>query len=89
MARNAVCSCSDSGPVVAARRNGVHVVATSNHNAAWDLGAGVMGFFGEHVGLRGEIRHFRSFGDFDVLGVTVDNTKLRYNRASAGVVFKF
>jgi opacity protein-like surface antigen len=61
----------------------------SNNNAAWDLGAGVMGFFGEHVGLRGEIRHFRSFSDFDVLGITVENTNLRYNRASAGIVFKF
>jgi opacity protein-like surface antigen len=61
----------------------------SNNNAAWDLGAGVMGYFGDHVGIRGEIRHFRSFSDFDILGVTVNNTKLRYNRASAGVVFKF
>jgi opacity protein-like surface antigen len=64
-------------------------LSADNNSAAWDLGAGVMGFFGEHVGVRGEIRHFRSFSDFDVLGVSVDNTKLRYNRASAGVIFKF
>jgi opacity protein-like surface antigen len=61
----------------------------SNNSAAWDVGAGVMGFFGDHVGLRGEIRQFRSFKDFDVLGVAIDNTKLRYNRASAGLVLKF
>ena len=48
-----------------------------------------MGFFGEHVGLRGEIRHFRSFSDFELGGISIDNTSLRYNRASAAVVFKF
>jgi opacity protein-like surface antigen len=65
------------------------LLSTSNNSAAWDIGAGIMGFFGPHVGLRGEIRHFRSFKDFDFLGVSIDNTKLRYNRASAGIVFKF
>ena len=65
------------------------ILNTNNNGAAWDFGAGVMGFFGSHVGVRGDVRQFRSFKDFDVLGVTIQNAKLRYNRASAGLVFKF
>ena len=35
----------------------------------WDFGGGVMMFFGNRVGLRGEVRYFRTFDDFEFLGI--------------------
>jgi len=34
---------------------------TNEHEVGWDLGAGAMGFFGNYVGLRGDLRYLRSF----------------------------
>jgi hypothetical protein len=55
-----------------------------------DAGVGVIGMFSEHVGLRGDVRYFRSLqdpsadNDFDVaLG------KFDFWRATGGVSFKF
>lgn len=33
----------------------------TEHEFGWNLGGGVMGFFGDHVGLRGDVRYLRSF----------------------------
>jgi opacity protein-like surface antigen len=65
------------------------LLETTNNNFGWDLGGGVMGFFGEHVGVRGEIRYYHSFQDLEILGFTLDGEKIDFARASAGVVFKF
>jgi opacity protein-like surface antigen len=64
------------------------VLSFSNNNFAWDLGGGLMIFFGEHFGIRGEVRHFQSFQDIQVAGFAIDNTKLDFNRASIGLVLK-
>lgn len=61
-----------------------------NNDFGVNLGAGVMGFFSDNVGIRGDVRYFRnladdeednefdiSFGDFD------------FWRATAGVAFRF
>ena len=48
-----------------------------------------MFFFGEHVGIRGEIRHFHAFQDLEILGIPIGDTKLDFGRAAAGVVFTF
>jgi opacity protein-like surface antigen len=60
-----------------------------NNSFGWDVGGGLMGFFGEHVGVRGEIRYFHGFKDLEVLGVSLPSQKIDFGRASAGVVFKF
>src|SRR5712691_3635717 len=39
--------------------------ASSNNMFGWDAGAGVMGFFNDHIGLRGEIRYMRATHDMD------------------------
>ena len=31
------------------------------HEFGWNLGGGAMAFFGDHVGLRGDVRYVRSF----------------------------
>jgi opacity protein-like surface antigen len=65
------------------------VLTTDNNTFGWDFGGGVMGFFGSHVGVRADLRYFRSFQDFSVLGFTLANSKLNFGRAGVGVVFKF
>jgi hypothetical protein len=46
-------------------------------------------FFGDRLGIRGDIRHFHAFQDLDILGVTVGDTKLDFGRASGALVFRF
>ncbi|MEQ1575816.1 MAG: outer membrane beta-barrel protein [Vicinamibacterales bacterium] len=65
------------------------VFTTDNNNLGWNVGGGLMGFIGEHVGLRGDLRYFHSLQDLTVLGFTLTSSKLNYGRASAGVVLKF
>jgi len=59
-------------------------VSSSNNQLGWNLGAGVMGYFNDHVGLRGDLRYYR-----DVNGDVVNNIdlgKFHFWRMSAGVV---
>lgn len=58
---------------------------------AWDFGGGVMIFFGSSVGIRGDIRYFRTFEALDVLGIDIVDApgKLDFTRGSFGVVFRF
>ena len=62
---------------------------SDNTDLGWDLGGGVFIFFGEHVGVRGDIRYFHSFQDLEVLGVPLSETKLDFGRASAALALKF
>lgn len=39
------------------------ITDTRNNDMGYDLGAGVMGFFNNHVGVRGDLRYFRAFND--------------------------
>ena len=65
------------------------LLETSNNHFGWDIGGGLIGFFGSHVGLRGDIRYFHAFNDLEILGFPIADTKLDFGRASAGLVFKF
>jgi opacity protein-like surface antigen len=58
---------------------------------AWDFGGGAMFFFGTSVGLRAEVRYFRSFGDldFDLLDLIERRGKLDFARASTGLILRF
>lgn len=63
----------------------------STSDLGYNLGGGVMGFFGDNVGLRGDLRYFRSFqdtepgdGDLD-LGLG----DLNFWRGSVGVTFRW
>ena len=60
-----------------------------NNHFGWDVGGGLMLFFGDHVGVRGDVRYFHAFQDLQILGLQIANTKLDFGRASGGVVFKF
>jgi opacity protein-like surface antigen len=65
------------------------VLTTDNNNLGWDVGGGLIGFVGDHIGVRGDLRYFHSFQDRTFLGFTLGNAKLTYGRASVGVVLKF
>jgi opacity protein-like surface antigen len=57
----------------------------------WDIGGGLMIFFGRHVGVRGDLRYYHSFEVFDLFGFELPGgeDKLDFGRASFGMVFKF
>ncbi len=61
----------------------------SKNDFGMDVGGGVMGFFTNNVGVRGDVRYFRGFrGTADnAAGITVSDFK--FWRGSLGVSFKF
>jgi opacity protein-like surface antigen len=74
---------------------GVNTVAlfrpsSSNNMFGWDVGAGVMGFFNDHIGLRGEMRYLRATHDMDsgINSIDLNGNKLHFWRPSIGVVFR-
>jgi opacity protein-like surface antigen len=63
----------------------------NNSEAAWDFGGGAMFFFGDNIGLRGDIRYFRTFEslDFGLLNVVDRRQHLDFARGSAGLILRF
>lgn len=61
-------------------------VSSSNNSFGWDFGGGVMGYFNDHFGLRGDIRYMKTFDD-NVFGV-VNVGKINFTRLSIGVVIR-
>jgi len=66
------------------------LIGFDNTEVAWNFGGGVMIFFGSHVGIRGDIRYFRTFGDVNFGPIKVgDADAVDYTRGSGGLVFRF
>jgi hypothetical protein len=65
------------------------LLETKNSSFGWDMGAGVMVLFGQHIGIRGDIRKISSFQERTILGITLSNEKLSFQRASAALVLAF
>ena len=66
------------------------LIGFDNTEAAWNFGAGVIVFFGQHVGIRGDIRYFRTFGDVDFGPIQVgDSDAVDYTRSSIGLVLRY
>ena len=61
----------------------------SSNNFGWDIGGGVMIMFGDHLGIRGDLRRFQSFQNQTILGFSLADEKLKFNRATAGLVLGF
>jgi opacity protein-like surface antigen len=61
----------------------------SSNNFGWDIGGGVMIMFGDRLGVRGDVRRFQSFQDQSILGFSLAEEKLKFNRATAGLVIAF
>jgi hypothetical protein len=60
-----------------------------SNDFGYNLGGGVMGFFGGNVGLRGDLRYFRSLHNSDPEGVDLSLGDLKFWRGTVGVSFKF
>jgi outer membrane protein with beta-barrel domain len=62
---------------------------SSDNGLGWNAGAGVMGYFADHVGVRGDLRYIRGFNesDFGIFDAT-NLGALRFWRASVGVVIR-
>jgi opacity protein-like surface antigen len=54
-----------------------------------NVGGGVMGFFTDHVGMRGDIRYFRAFKDVEENGVDLRLGDFDFWRGTVGVAFRF
>jgi hypothetical protein len=66
-------------------------VSSSNNQWGWNAGGGVMGYFNEHVGLRGDIRYLRGFENLATGNTVVDlngNNQLHFWRITGGVVLR-
>jgi len=63
-------------------------VRTKN-DFGFDVGGGVMGFFNDNVGLRGDLRYFRTFRgtDENITGLALGN--VNFWRGSVGLSLKF
>ena len=66
-------------------RVSLNQTSADSHVIAYDLGGGVNGFFTKHVGIRGDVRHFHTLQDVNVLLIS---GKLGFWRASLGLALK-
>jgi hypothetical protein len=64
----------------------------SNTDFGFNVGAGLMGYFNDHVGLRADVRYFRNFADDpDISDIDFDDLNpggFDFWRATIGVVLK-
>ena len=68
------------------------VALDDDFKLSWNFGGGAFIFFTSHVGLRGDIRYFRTFEALEVLGIELVEDQpgdLDFTRGSAGLVFRF
>jgi hypothetical protein len=66
-------------------------VSSSNNMAGWNAGAGLMGYFSDHFGLRGDVRYLRGFQNTNTGVTSIDLSgagQLHFWRASIGVVLR-
>jgi hypothetical protein len=61
----------------------------NNNDPGFNIGAGVMGFFGDHIGLRGDLRYFRDVhNNSDSNSLNIDFGGFHYARATIGLVLR-
>ena len=73
-------------------RNVDSFVPSSNfsaNNLGYDIGAGVMGYFANHVGIRAGVQYFRNFERTGANVIGLDAGEFNFYRGSVGVLFRF
>lgn len=60
-----------------------------NNDFGWNVGGGMFIFFGDHFGIRGDIRYFHAFSAVEFVGIDLGDTKLDYGRFSGAFAVKF
>jgi hypothetical protein len=66
---------------------GNSIVEVANNEVGLNAGAGVMGFLSQHVGLRGDVRYFRTLSGNSTID-NIDFGAFHFWRASFGVVLR-
>jgi opacity protein-like surface antigen len=65
----------------------------SKNDFGYNLGGGIMGYFADHIGLRGDVRYFRNINASDEadnpIGIAISKGNLNFVRASIGLVLRF
>jgi opacity protein-like surface antigen len=65
----------------------------NENKVGWDFGGGVLMFFTSHVGIRGDIRYFRTFEALDFLDIEIEDDNgpgdLDFTRGSIGFVVRW
>jgi hypothetical protein len=64
----------------------VFKVSSAGNDWGWNLGLGAMGFFSDHVGVRGDVRYLRTFSGNFIDGF--DQGNLHFWRTSIGLVIR-
>ena len=62
---------------------------SDRNDFGFDIGGGVMAFFGGPVGIRGDIRYFRSVHNDDENRVDLNLSSFKFWRGTVGIVFRF
>jgi opacity protein-like surface antigen len=57
----------------------------------WTVGAGLVVYLNDHVGVKGDIRHYHAFQTLELFGIDVarDENKLDFGRAAFGLLLSF
>jgi opacity protein-like surface antigen len=61
----------------------------SSNDFGYDVGAGVMGYFADHIGLRAGVQYFRNFQRTGSNIIGLDAGEFNFFRGSFGVLFRF
>jgi len=78
------------GGLVKTHVDSVRQIFTNNNSLGFDVGGGVMGFFTDNVGIRGDIRYFRSINDSENdNGIDLNLSSFKFWRGYVGVTFSF
>jgi hypothetical protein len=62
-------------------------LSSSTNEAGFNIGGGIMSYFGDHAGLRGDVRYFRNFGEIDISELQFAGN-FHFWRASIGLVLR-
>jgi opacity protein-like surface antigen len=63
-------------------------VETDDNDFGWNVGAGFMGYFNDHVGIRGDVRYLRNLNGDIARSLDFDNGDFHFWRTSIGLVIR-
>ena len=63
--------------------------AFTNNAFAFDAGGGLMVFFSDHVGVRGDLRYVRTFDKIQFAPLQLNNAALQFGRGTIGLTLRF
>jgi len=69
--------------------SGVALSDFSANDFGFDVGAGVMGYFSDHYGMRVDFQYFRNFDATTVNAIGLEVGNFNYYRGSVGFLFRF